>query len=84
MAELYIGLMSGTSLDGVDGVLADFSGTGVRVLAHAARPFEAPLRAELLASGRAREAVLYPADLGGDFWLGNALRGLIPVRLRPA
>ena len=30
------------------------------------------LRAELLASGRAREAVLYPADLGGDFWLGNA------------
>ncbi len=42
------------------------------------------LRAELLASGRAREAVLYPADLGGDFWLGNALRGLIPVRLRPA
>ena len=42
------------------------------------------LRAELLASGRAREAVLYPADLGGDFWLGNALRGLIPVRLKPA
>lgn len=42
------------------------------------------LRAELLATGRAREAVLYPADLGGDFWLGNALRGLIPVRLKPA
>lgn len=42
------------------------------------------LRAGLLASGRAREAVLYPADLGGDFWLGNALRGLIPVRLKPA
>ncbi len=40
------------------------------------------LRAELLASGRAREAVLYPADLGDDFFLGNALRGLIPVRLR--
>ncbi len=41
------------------------------------------LRAELLASGRAREAVLHPADLGGDFFLGNALRGLIPVRLQP-
>jgi len=39
------------------------------------------LRANLLAQGRAREAVLYPADLQGDFWLGNALRGLIPVRL---
>ncbi|KAB2921399.1 MAG: aminodeoxychorismate synthase component I, partial [Dechloromonas sp.] len=35
------------------------------------------LRAELLAAGRAREAVLWPADLAGDFWLGNALRGLI-------
>ena len=40
------------------------------------------LRAALLASGRAREAVLMPADLAGGFWLGNALRGLIPVALR--
>ena len=39
------------------------------------------LRAELLASGRAREAVLWPADLQQGFWLGNALRGLIAVRL---
>lgn len=40
------------------------------------------LRGELLASGQAREAVLTPADLAGGFWLGNALRGLLPVRLR--
>ncbi|MBS1145598.1 MAG: pabB [Proteobacteria bacterium] len=40
------------------------------------------LRAELLASGRAREAVLYPADLADGFWLGNALRGLVWVVLR--
>ena len=39
------------------------------------------LRAELLASGRAREATLVPDDLQSDFWLGNALRGLIRVRL---
>ncbi len=39
------------------------------------------LRAELLASGRAREAVLWPEDLRQGFWLGNALRGLIAVRL---
>lgn len=39
------------------------------------------LRAELLASGRAREAVLHPADLAAGFWLGNALRGLMPARL---
>jgi len=42
------------------------------------------LRAELLAHGRAREAVLWPADLNGGFWLGNALRGLIRVDLRSA
>lgn len=39
------------------------------------------LRAHLLASGKAREAVLWPADLNAGFWLGNALRGLQPVRL---
>ena len=42
------------------------------------------LRADLLASGRAVEAVLWPVDLQQGFWLGNALRGLIPVRLESA
>lgn len=46
-----IGLMSGTSLDGVDGVLVDFS-AGTQVLWHASRGFDAALRAELLALNR--------------------------------
>jgi len=49
MAELFIGLMSGTSLDGVDGVLADVAADGIAVRAHASRPFPVALRAELLA-----------------------------------
>lgn len=40
--------MSGTSLDGVDGVLADLSGTSVKVLAHASTRFEESFREELL------------------------------------
>jgi 4-amino-4-deoxychorismate lyase len=40
------------------------------------------LRAELLAAGRCREAVLRPADLRrGRLLVGNSLRGLIPARL---
>lgn len=35
------------------------------------------LRRELLDQGRAREAVLTPADLADGFYLGNSLRGLV-------
>jgi len=48
-SSLYIGLMSGTSLDGVDGVLADFHGRGIRTLHAAFTPFPPALRAELMA-----------------------------------
>jgi len=47
--QLYIGLMSGTSLDGVDGVLADLSAPTPRVLAHHHVAFAPALRAELAA-----------------------------------
>jgi len=49
MADAYIGLMSGTSLDGVDGVLARFDEAGgLMVLAHATAALPASLRGELL------------------------------------
>jgi anhydro-N-acetylmuramic acid kinase len=49
MTDLYIGLMSGTSLDGADGVLVDFSGDKLRVVAAATESFSDAFRAELLA-----------------------------------
>src|SRR6185312_9219281 len=68
VSELYIGLMSGTSLDGVDGVLADFTaGTAaLEVRAHRHRPFPDELRRELLALNAPGADELHRAALAGN------------------
>jgi anhydro-N-acetylmuramic acid kinase len=64
--KLFIGLMSGTSLDGVDGVLADFSGAQPRVLAHHAMPFAPALKQELLALNTPSDNELHRAALAAN------------------
>ncbi|MEP7294796.1 MAG: anhydro-N-acetylmuramic acid kinase [Burkholderiales bacterium] len=66
MSDLYIGLMSGTSLDGVDAVLVDISAGVTRVLAHSHRQFDPALAAELLALNAAGDNELHRAALAGN------------------
>jgi len=67
MQDVYIGLMSGTSLDGVDGVLVGFDGpAGLEVIAHEHRGFDPALRAELLALNSPAHDELHRAALAAN------------------
>ena len=58
--------MSGTSLDGVDGVLVDFSGPSLQVLASASASFPPDLRQILLELNSAGTNELHRAALAGN------------------
>lgn len=66
--QAFVGLMSGTSLDGVDGVVANIAtdGTWQGVRAHAHEPFDAALREELLALNRSGPDELHRAALAAQ------------------
>ena len=67
MTEHYIGLMSGTSLDGADGVLASIEVLGrIEVKAHAFVAFPPPFKATLMALNQSGPDELHQGALAGN------------------
>ncbi len=67
MSSLYIGLMSGTSLDGVDGVLAELGGpAGIKVRGHQQAVFPDALRNRLLHLNSRGDDELHRAALAAN------------------
>src|SRR5438876_17998 len=48
MSTLYIGLMSGTSADGIDAVLVDFQGEKCQLIKHSYLPYDPEIRNNIL------------------------------------
>ena len=66
LPELYVGLMSGTSLDGIDAALVDLGGAQPRLLAKHYTPFDDVLRSELLALHQPCSDELHRTQLAGN------------------
>jgi len=62
-SDLYIGIMSGTSLDGVDAALVDLSQTTPRLIASQYQPYPQPLKDALLALHEPAHDELHQAQL---------------------
>lgn len=88
MSELYIGLMSGTSLDGIDAGLVDFSDNKIRLIAFHYHPFSADLRQQIQQISQPEQAI-FLKDYGAiDCQLGrlsaNAVLALLHKAQIPA
>jgi anhydro-N-acetylmuramic acid kinase len=62
-SDLYIGIMSGTSLDGVDAALVDLSQDTLRLVATHFQPYAEPLKEALLALHQAAHDELHQSHL---------------------
>lgn len=84
MPELYIGLMSGTSLDGIDAGLVDFSDDKCEIIAFHYQPFSASLKQQISNLSQSDQPVLL-SDYGSmDTRLGYLFSDVVNAILKNA
>lgn len=81
--ELYVGLMSGTSLDGIDAVLVDLGEAQPQLIAKHYAPFDDALKSELLALHHSGHNELHRAQLTGN-WLAKLYAATVSALLKAA
>lgn len=82
MHNVFIGLMSGTSMDAVDAAVVDFSGAQPHVIAALARPIEDSVRQELLSlctAGPNEIVRVHQADYRVGVWFADATLEILKV-----
>lgn len=82
--SLYVGLMSGTSMDGIDAVLADVAERSCRVVAALHHDYPAPLLASLQSAVADPSAVTLPEYGALDVQVGRAFAHAAAALLKDA
>lgn len=73
-SSLYVGLMSGTSMDGIDAALVEFGEHQCTILATASVPYPPALHTELLGASRSPAACTIDQIGHLDCWIGECFR----------
>jgi anhydro-N-acetylmuramic acid kinase len=74
MPDYYIGLISGTSMDGIDAVLVEFGDRSLRTIAANSHPYPEELRAELMTASRNPQSCTVDVLGSLDHWTGECFR----------
>ena len=77
MPDYYIGLISGTSMDGIDAALVEFGERPFRLMATRNHPYPPELRAELAAEVRDSQSCTIDVLGKLDHWTGECFRDAV-------